>query len=139
MKLKFDADDGQPSTDHSAQQSEGRLRALVVDDEALIAMEIAELLRDAGFEIVGPAGSVDEAMALLAECECDLAVIDLRIDGVLAVDLIDALRERAIPCLYVTGLHPSDLPASVSVDQVLAKPFLGSQIVDRCRALSGAA
>lgn len=140
MKLSLDADFAQPQTDeYPAQPCERRLRALVVDDEALISLEIAGLLRDAGFEIVGPAGSVDEALALLAECACDLAVIDLRIDGVVAVDLVDALRQRAVPCLYVTGLHPSDLPASVSVDEVLAKPFLGSQIVDRCRALCGAA
>jgi AmiR/NasT family two-component response regulator len=62
------------------EQSERRLRVLVVEDEAIVALEIEENLREAGFEVVGPAARVAEALELLNEfgCDaCDAAVLDI--------------------------------------------------------------
>jgi len=116
-----------------------RPRALVVDDEALISIEIADLLRDAGFAIAGPAGTLAEALRLLDEQACQLAVVDLQIDGVIAIDLIEKLRQRAIPLLVVTGLDPTLLPPCVEPSMVVGKPFHGNMLIDRCRQLAAPA
>jgi hypothetical protein len=54
-------------------------RALVVEVERLLTMDVADQLADAGFEIVGPATSVESALNLLDEQRCDVAVLDVHL------------------------------------------------------------
>ena len=72
------------------------MRILIVEDEALIAWMLADSLEDAGHEVVGPAATMAEALAL---CEAapppELAVLDVNLrDGSSGVDLARALFER---------------------------------------------
>ena len=55
------------------------IRVLVVEDEALIAIDIAQNLTDAGFEVVGPATSVARALRLIGEEGCDVGVLDFNL------------------------------------------------------------
>ena len=55
------------------------IRVLVVDDEALIALDVAQQLTDAGYEIIGPATTVTGALELLKKHGCDAAVLDARL------------------------------------------------------------
>jgi len=55
------------------------IRVLVVEDEAIIAIDIAEQLSRAGFQVVGPAPSVAKALKLIADVGCDVAVLDLNL------------------------------------------------------------
>ena len=59
-------------------------KMLVVEDEALVAMLVEDALVDAGFGVMGPAATVEEAMALLARERPDAVVLDL--DGVTFID-----------------------------------------------------
>ena len=54
-------------------------RVLVVEDEFLVALDIAQQITEAGFEVVGPANSVAKAIALIDELGCDVAVLDVNL------------------------------------------------------------
>lgn len=60
---------------------ERTIRILVVEDDYLVGLEIEERLRQAGYRVVGVAGTVDEALALGGTQTPDLAVMDIRLSG----------------------------------------------------------
>ncbi|MDO9706717.1 PAS domain S-box protein [Paracraurococcus lichenis] len=80
-------------------------RVLVVEDEALLAMELDGLLRALGCEVVGPARSLEEALGLAVGTEVlDAAVLDVNLGrGERSFPVVDVLTTRGIPYLFATG------------------------------------
>lgn len=80
-------------------------RVLLVEDEYMIALDLARSLEALGAEIVGPAGSVREALALVAsEGErLDGAVLDINLRGERVYPVADALLARHVPFVFATG------------------------------------
>jgi len=70
---------------------------LVVDDEALIAMLIEDMLLDLGCKVVGPAYQLSEAVALARDSEIDCAILDLNLEGKPTLAVARVLRSRNIP------------------------------------------
>lgn len=80
-----------------------RGRLLVVEDEALIAMALAQDLGKLGWDIVGPAATVGEARRLLADTLPDAAVLDVNLRGELVYPLAEWLRARRVPFVFCSG------------------------------------
>jgi DNA-binding NarL/FixJ family response regulator len=84
---------------------QGPLRVLVVEDDFLIAMQTEIALTAAGFEVVGPAATAEEAVVLAGEAQPTLAVMDIRLAS--TRDGIDAARQLyqdfAIRCIFATA------------------------------------
>ena len=100
------------------------LRVLVVEDEYLIAAEMAAILEEAGHVVVGPAGSVSAAQALLARSgDLDAAVIDANLRGETSAPLAATMRERKIPFCVCTGYRMSDLKSLFGDVMTLHKPI----------------
>ena len=100
-----------------------QLNILVVEDEFLIATEIATILEDAGHAVVGPAGSVAAALAALAEPgKPDFAVIDANLRGESSSPIAAELRRLSIPFCVCTGYRPSDLKAQFGEAATIQKP-----------------
>lgn len=78
-------------------------RVLVVEDEMLVAMEFESLLQRQGCAVVGPASTVDRALALLDHDQPDAALLDLNLNGEPATAVAVALRTRGVPFVLVTG------------------------------------
>lgn len=98
-------------------------RLLVVEDEMLVAMEIAEAMKSEGWEILGPAGSLDEAFSLLSgEDPPDIAVLDINLNGQLVYPVADLLRSRDIPLLFCTGYESPDHADRYQGCPVIRKP-----------------
>jgi CheY-like chemotaxis protein len=93
-------------------------RVLIVEDEALVAMELARVLTSAGAQVVGPAGSIEEALDLVARHPIDRAVLDINLGGRMVTPVARALSERAIPFIYLTGYQEP----GVDDGPVLRKP-----------------
>ena len=104
------------------QTSDDRPRVLVVEDEALIAMEIESALLDAGFAVVGPAASVAAGTALAAAEALWAAVLDVNLAGELVFPVADALAGRRVPFLFVTGYSLEVLPPRFRDRPLLRKP-----------------
>lgn len=89
---------------------EGR-RILVVEDDWLIAIDLAGRFADAGAEIVGPAASIDDALAAIAAAPIlHGAVVDLNLRGRMAYPVVDALAARGIPQVFTTGYDAGSIP-----------------------------
>lgn len=76
---------------------------LLVEDEALVAMELAAVLREQGCQVLGAASSVDRALALLATQQPDAALLDLNLSGTSASPVARALNERGVPFFVMSG------------------------------------
>jgi CheY-like chemotaxis protein len=98
-------------------------RILVVEDDFLTAVEIARILREAGSEIVGPVGSLEEALNLATGAVIDAAVLDINLNGHRVYDVAGVLSLRCIPFLFVTGYRLESLPEAFLNVPVMAKPF----------------
>lgn len=72
------------------QKLEG-LPVLIVEDEALAAIQLEDMLADLGCAIIGPANRVDQALDLLGQEAVDAAVLDLNVAGELVYPVADAL------------------------------------------------
>ena len=102
-------------------------RVLIVEDEALVAMMVAEGLSDAGAEVVGPASSVNKAMGLI-ECAAtdgrlNAAVLDFNLGGAAVSPVADRLAALGVPFVYATGYGKSCDRGEHAAAPVLAKPF----------------
>jgi DNA-binding NarL/FixJ family response regulator len=77
-------------------------RVLVIEGEMLIGMEFESLLQQQGCAVVGPASTVDRALALLEHDQPDAALLDLDLNGQPAVAVAVALKTRGVPFVLVT-------------------------------------
>jgi CheY-like chemotaxis protein len=101
----------------------GSHRVMVVEDEALVAMLVEDALLDAGFDVLGPAATVQEAIALLERERPDAVVLDLNLAGETSTPVADMLAAKGIPYVIATGYGASGLPAGHQDAMVLAKPY----------------
>ena len=99
-----------------------RPRILVVEDEVVIALEIGEMLAGAGFDIVGPAISVAQALDLLEQCGCDAAVIDVNLGRETSEPVASELKRRGAPFLTLSGYSGEQQPSAFSGVPALTKP-----------------
>jgi PAS domain S-box-containing protein len=109
--------------------SERRLRVLVVEDEVIVAFEIEQNLRDAGFEVVGPAARVAEALELLQEFGCDAAVLDINLGTETSEPIALLLSEKGIPFVTVSGYSQDQRPSGFSGGAFLTKPLRAELLV----------
>jgi DNA-binding NtrC family response regulator len=104
------------------------MRILVVEDEILIAMASADLLADSGCTVAGPVSSVKQGMRLIEQEAIDGAILDINLRGEMVFPLADALAERSIPFVYVTG-YGKLLRACNHGRPVLQKPYSNQQLL----------
>ena len=98
-------------------------KVLIVEDEALVAMLVEDALLDTGFAVIGPAATVEEALALLEREAPDAVVLDLNLAGETSTPVADWLAARGIPYVIATGYGATGLPAGHQDAMVLAKPY----------------
>jgi DNA-binding response OmpR family regulator len=100
-----------------------RCRVLVVEDEAVIAMLVEDMVLDFGSEVVGPAARIEAAFDLARRADLDAAILDINVDGTDTFSVADELRERGVPLIFATGYGASVLPERFHDCPALAKPF----------------
>ena len=108
-------------------------KVLIAEDEALIRLDLGELLTEEGFEVVGQAADGEEAVKLARELEPDLIIMDVKMpgmDGITAAEIIG--EERIAPILMLTAFSQSELverARDAGVMGYLVKPFGASEVV----------
>lgn len=100
-------------------------RVLIVEDEAVVAMELTRVLTAAGAKVVGPAGTIEEALNLLDDQPIDRALLDVNLGGRLITPVARALTRRRIPFVYLTGYQEPD----VDDGPILRKPVAPSALL----------
>jgi DNA-binding response OmpR family regulator len=98
-------------------------RILLVEDEAMIAMLVEDMLEELGHERVTVASRLEEAVAAASNEGFDLAILDLNLGGVLTYPVADVLAERSVPFIFATGYGSGGLKGAYSGWPTLQKPF----------------
>ena len=75
----------------------------MVEDDYLIATRIADILEDAGYEVIGPVLNVAEAKQAIEVDRVQGAVLDLNLRGETSLSMAETIARRGIPILFVTG------------------------------------
>lgn len=105
-------------------------RVLLVEDEYMMASDLAEAFDAAGAEVVGPAPTVGQAMALLAsDGELHAAVLDVNLSGEMVFPLADALAERGVRFLFTTGYDSGAIPPRFEGVTRLEKPVGPADVI----------
>lgn len=110
-----------------------RTRVIVAEDEALIRLDLVELLRDEGYDVVAEAGDGEVAVAKARELSPDLVVMDVqmpRMDGISAAKII--ATERIAPVVMLTAFSQRELVERAREAGAMAyvvKPFEASDVV----------
>jgi PAS domain S-box-containing protein len=98
-------------------------RLLLVEDEALTGMMMSDMLTELGFDVIGPFGRVADAMAALKREDFHAAVLDVNLDGEAVYPVADAVVERGLPFVFVTGYSSEGIDRRFAQVPVLQKPI----------------
>jgi len=106
-------------------------RILVVEDNFLAAEVVRDMLESSGFTVIGPVGRVAEGLRLAEQEKLDGAVLDVNLNGDWCFPIAQALQQRAVPFLFLTGYNDASIiPVELRPVRRLGKPILGPQLVD---------
>jgi len=95
----------------------------IVEDDCVTAMDLAETLSAAGAQIVGPAGTIANALELLSRRpQLDIALLDIEVEGAFVFDVADELVKRAVPIVFTTGYERHEIPARFHAARHCEKP-----------------
>jgi response regulator NasT len=125
-------DEGQPNMT-ADDKSQARKRVVIAEDEALIRMDLAEMLQEEGYEVVGQAGNGEDAVKLAAEHRPDLVILDVKmpvLDGISAAERIGS--EKIAPVLMLTAFSQRELverARDAGAMAYLVKPFSKADLV----------
>ena len=98
-------------------------RILLVEDEYMIAQDMAHEIRTFGAEVLGPVGTVGEAMRLVdSGTEFDAAFLDLNLNGDFSYPLVDVLRDRGVRIIFTPGYDEHVIPQRYADIPRCAKP-----------------
>ncbi len=110
---------------------------LVLEDEALVGLDMADQLHSAGYAIAGPFTRIDEALSSISASPPDAAVLDIN----LGIDLTSepvarALEQRSIPYVFLSGYSES-APQFANLRRAifLTKPCAPNDLVDKVQSL----
>jgi DNA-binding NtrC family response regulator len=110
-------------------------RILLVEDEVMVAMLLETILEDEKCTTVGPFGDVSSALAAARRETVDAAVLDINLAGEMVFPVAEALAERGVPFLLLSGYGATALPQDRRHWPVCDKPFKSDELVSVLRRL----
>jgi DNA-binding response OmpR family regulator len=78
-------------------------RVLIVEDEYFLAQDLAEYLNHLGVEVIGPVGTVTDALELLHYADIQGAVLDINLRGERVYPVADVLEQKQVPFVFASG------------------------------------
>jgi CheY-like chemotaxis protein len=107
----------------TVQAGSPRRSILLVEDEVMIRMMVADMLEELGYTIAGEAGDIDEAIRLVQSTDFDLAILDVNVNGKVISPVAEAVQMRNLPFVFATGYGAQGLPEKFRDRPALEKPF----------------
>ena len=109
------------------------LNILVVEDDYLVASELASMLRDYGAQVIGPVPDSARARRAVLDDSPDCVLLDVNLKGQLTFDLAKEVREQGVPLIFTTGYDTSFIPDALRAVPCLQKPIEVHDLVERVR------
>jgi two-component system, response regulator PdtaR len=113
-------------------------RVVIAEDEAIIRLDLKEILESEGYEVVGETARGDEALELVREMKPDLAILDIKMPGMDGIEVARrVVGDHGIPVLILTAFSQRNLieeARDAGVAAYLVKPFQSQEIVPAIEA-----
>jgi CheY-like chemotaxis protein len=107
------------------------LQIFLVEDEALVAATLEDMLAELGCTLVGAAATVTDALAAVQSAfDIDAAILDVNLGGEKVFPIADILVGRNIPIVFSTGFGPADLAQRYPESRLLEKPYQPEALAD---------
>jgi DNA-binding NarL/FixJ family response regulator len=103
-------------------------RVLIVEDNPLISMDLEDILKNHGCQIIGPLATVRDALLAIEKDEIDVALVDYVLEDGNAAPLAEALNGKAIPFAICTGSGEDAIHSIFPTTPILGKPFLTADV-----------
>ena len=100
-----------------------RTSILLVEDEVMIRMMVADMLEELGYVIAGEAGDIDEGVRLVQSTDFDIAILDVNVNGKVITPVAEAVQLRGRPFVFATGYGAQGLPEKFRDRTTIQKPF----------------
>jgi AmiR/NasT family two-component response regulator len=108
-------------------------RVVLAEDEALIRLDLAEMLGEEGYDVIGQAADGDSALALVRELRPDLAILDVKMPKLDGITVAERIGDESIcPVIILTAFSQRDLVNRASAAGAMAylvKPFTKADLV----------
>jgi two-component system, response regulator PdtaR len=118
---------------HSDATRRAPARVVVAEDEAIVRLDIKEILLSAGHEVVGETGRGDEAVKLAAETKPDLAILDVKMPGMSGIQAArEITRDARVAVMVLTAFSQRELieeARDAGVAAYLVKPFRRDELL----------
>lgn len=113
------------------------LHVLVVEDEHLVAMALAADLEDAGAIVLGPASTIESALALIEQHPVDAAVLDIKLRAQMVFPVAEVLADQGVPFLFMSGLDDEGVPERYAAIPKCNKPSTTRMLTEMLVAIVG--
>jgi len=108
-------------------------RILIVGPQAVVALDLQRMLRDAGYRVVGPVATAAEARRLIDRVPVDGAIVDLDLDPQATRAILECLDDAGIPAVFLSGAALEQLPERHRDRPLVHKPYTGAGLLAALR------
>lgn len=115
------------------------LKVFVVEDEALVAINLEDMLADLGCAGVVLAMRMEQALEAIDGLDADVAILDVNLAGQPVFPVAERLAERGTPIVFATGYGRAGLPSEWQSRPVLQKPYTMGEVAESLRKARAAA
>jgi two-component SAPR family response regulator len=112
-------------------------RVLIVEDEAIIAMDLEMMLQDEGCDVVATVSSVKAALEQIGQHEIDCAFLDINLGHEQVFPVADALAKKGVPFALLSGHTKAVVPPAHLNRPALPKPYLKKDVLKILEQLQG--
>jgi DNA-binding LytR/AlgR family response regulator len=123
--------------DGSGRDQPGR-SILIIEDEAVTALNLVKILKKSGYKVIGPAATVTAAHACIADNRIDAALMDVNLGGDARVfPVAEVLAALRVPFAFVSGHPRTLLPPHLHDRPFLPKPYGETDVRELLKTLLG--
>jgi CheY-like chemotaxis protein len=101
----------------------GSIRAFIVEDEAIVLLELSLALEDLGYVIAGTASNLETGVALAHKLPIDVGLLDINLGGSDSWPIASVLETRHIPFVFMSGYTRASLPQGFAHRPLISKPY----------------
>lgn len=110
-------------------------KALLVEDMALLLLDLEEMATQLGLDVVARASTVEDGISCAQSHVLDVAILDVDLGGQRSTPVADVLAGLSVPFIFVTGFADAELPARFRQAPRVPKPFTASQLGEALAAV----
>lgn len=98
------------------------MQILVLEDDVLIAMDLAATLEEMGASVQGPAHTAEQAELSITRRKPDLALLDFKLNGHTSEHIAERLEDMQVPLVFITGHSRGHIPKRFQNHTIMQKP-----------------